>query len=187
MATTYPPKVLDLSFRAEIEGRHYNRPTQYVAVDPPVGFRMSMQELRDVVWYYTHGGVESMHVDDVAASLQCEWVAVQRNYQSYPSGGESHYASYAYWDGEKLHSAQGNGQIKWMEVDVYRVERSYEELEMPSKAQQQLALDNIDWSIEAFNSPDYERRYTELRSLRESMQQQTATKAQWWHWVYHLA
>ncbi len=170
MATTYPPKVLDLSFKASIEGSHYDRPTNYLKFEPGQGFRQRMEKLQH----------------EVLDSLEYEWVAVQRNYQSYPSGGESHYASYVYWDRMQLHSAQGNGTIKWENVDFYRVERSEIEQSPLNGEQLDRAITNIDFTIRAHSHYASSSSHVErCQEARQHLLDGTATLLEQWHWHWY--
>jgi hypothetical protein len=94
----------------------------FVEVNPPDGFVAQMHTWREQASHVL-GGLEKV-VDPEALKWCNEWVALSTHWESYPSGGSVEYATYAYFDGEELHTG---GQLslgpQWGKAQFYRIER----------------------------------------------------------------
>ena len=56
-----------------------------------------------------------------------EWLAISQHTESYPSGDSATYATYAYFDGQKLRTGGQSLTLKWERAQFYKIDRADEE------------------------------------------------------------
>src|SRR2546421_9599129 len=96
---------------------------EYVPIEASAVFRAQMEAWREQ-GKHVIGGIKEVADPAVLGSWCLEWVAISTHTEGYPSGGSVEYATFAYFDGEKLHTG---GQLftgpQWHQAQFYRIER----------------------------------------------------------------